>query len=280
MQALRAADGLVKVGMGMSTGVAGTALKGIASIVAPTPVPPPAAALISPTHAVIAVAGAALVKYAASQRGRLSIGAPKAAPPKRAAAAPLPTAQPPLAVKIFFGVVAAIAAVLRLVRSKEGSSEEEPRPSGSTDLRRQTMDRRPPPAKTDRRQTASNESQAGKDALLRAKARMMRPPPEASDEDQLQWLADKKKSSGFENTIESPNLKWHGSGSWIARDRKPEETTLAEKAPETFAESVDRTVSELFSSGETNDTVGALPTGFKPVEKKEKRKSSLFPLWT
>ena len=42
MQALRAADGLVKVGMGMSTGVAGTALKGIASIVAPTPVPPPA----------------------------------------------------------------------------------------------------------------------------------------------------------------------------------------------------------------------------------------------
>ena len=55
---------------------------------------------------------------------------------------------------------------------------------------------------------------------------------------------------------------------------------LAEKAPETFAESVDRTVSELFSSGETNDTVGALPTGFKPVEKKEKRKSSLFPLWT
>ena len=24
----------------------------------------------------------------------------------------------------------------------------------------------------------------------------------------------------------------------------------------------------------------ALPTGFKPVEKKEKRKSSLFPLWT
>ena len=182
--------------------------------------------------------------------------------------------------KIFFGVVAAIAAVLRLVRSKEGSGEEEPRPSGSTDLRRQTMDRRPPPAKTDRRQTASNESQAGKDALLRAKARMMRPPPEASDEDQLQWLADKKKSSGFENTIESPNLKWHGSGSWIARDRKPEETTLAEKAPETFAESVDRTVSELFSSGENNDTVGALPTGFKPVEKKEKRKSSLFPLWT
>ena len=269
MQALRAADGLVKVGMGMSTGVAGTALKGIASIVAPTPVPPPATALISPTHAVIAVAGAALVKYAASQRGRLSIGAPKAAPP--------PTAQPPLAVKIFFGVVAAIAAVLRLVRSKEGSSEE---PSGSIDPRRQTMDRRPPPAKTDRRQTASNESQAGKDALLRAKARLMRPPPEASDEDQLQWLADKKKSSGFENTIESPNLKWHGSGSWIARDRKPEETTLAEKAPETFAESVDRTVSELFSSGENNDTVGALPTGFKPVEKKEKRKSSLFPLWT
>ena len=96
----------------------------------------------------------------------------------------------------------------------------------------------------------------------------MRPPPEASDEDQLQWLADKKKSSGFENTIESPNLKWHGSGSWIARDRKPEETTLAEKAPETFAESVDRTVSALFSSGETNDTVGALPTGFKPVEKR------------
>ena len=277
MQALRAADGLVKVGMGMSTGVAGTALKGIASIVAPTPVPPPAAALISPTHAVIAVAGAALVKYAASQRGRLSIGAPKAAPPKRAAAAPPPTAQPPLAVKIFFGVIAAIAAVLRLVRSKEGSSEE---PSGAIDPRRQTMDRRPPPAKTDRRQTASNESQAGKDALLRAKARLMRPPPEASDEDQLQWLADKKKSSGFENTIESPNLKWHGSGSWIARDRKPEETTLAEKAPETFAESVDRTVSELFSSGETNDTVGALPTGFKPVEKKEKRKSSLFPLWT
>ena len=277
MQALRAADGLVKVGMGMSTGVAGTALKGIASIVAPTPVPPPAAALISPTHAVIAVAGAALVKYAASQRGRLSIGAPKAAPPKRAPAAPPPTAQPPLAVKIFFGVVAAIAAVLRLVRSKEGSSEE---PSGAIDPRRQTMDRRPPPAKTDRRQTASNESQAGKDALLRAKARLMRPPPEASDEDQLQWLADKKKSSGFENTIESPNLKWHGSGSWIARDRKPEETTLAEKAPETFAESVDRTVSELFSSGENNDTVGALPTGFKPVEKKEKRKSSLFPLWT
>lgn len=279
MQALRAADGLVKVGMGMSTGVAGTALKGIASIVAPTPVPPPAAALISPTHAVIAVAGAALVKYAASQRGRLSIGAPKAAPPKRAAAAPPPTAQPPLAVKIFFGVVAAIAAVLRLVRSKEASSEE-PQASGAIDPRRQTMDRRPPPAKTDRRQTASNESQAGKDALLRAKARLMRPPPEASDEDQLQWLADKKKSSGFENTIESPNLKWHGSGSWIARDRKPEETTLAEKAPETFAESVDRTVSELFSSGETNDTVGALPTGFKPVEKKEKRKSSLFPLWT
>ena len=279
MQALRAADGLVKVGMGMSTGVAGTALKGIASIVAPTPVPPPATALISPTHAVIAVAGAALVKYAASQRGRLSIGAPKAAPPKRAAAAPPPTAQPPLAVKIFFAVVAAIAAVLRLVRSKGGSSEE-PQPSGAIDPRRQTMDRRPPPSKTDRRQTASNESQAGKDALLRAKARLMRPPPEASDEDQLQWLADKKKSSGFENTIESPNLKWHGSGSWIARDRKPEETTLAEKAPETFAESVDRTVSELFSSGETNDTVGALPTGFKPVEKKEKQKSSLFPLWT
>ena len=56
--------------------------------------------------------------------------------------------------------------------------------------------------------------------------------------------------------------------------------TLCSLGLRSLEELLDRTVSELFSSGETNDTVGALPTGFKPVEKKEKRKSSLFPLWT
>ena len=68
MQALRAADGLVKVGMGMSTGVAGTALKGIASIVAPTPVPPPAAALISPTLTLAALAIGGLSGVAVRRR--------------------------------------------------------------------------------------------------------------------------------------------------------------------------------------------------------------------
>ena len=93
---------------------------------------------------------------------------------------------------------------------------------------------------------------------------------------ELRAVSDPRSPARVAGSIEERPLQWHGSGSWIA-ERKPD-NTLGEIADGALTSPV--STFSLERTDTNGDTVGELPTGFKPVEKKKPRKSSLFPLWT